>query len=293
MFDIINYFKSAKDHKEWKRWQESRLLSHYDTSDMFKWYVSNKPDTYNDLSNFSGYSTISIKTANIYQPYYDYCFGNFSIFIASPQGGLDGLQKYAEILLGLYDICKGYSRKLFGDPEFIAVLRIFVATKDVDFLTKFPYHEHEYNHEELHAHTVCMFSLSSLITLLMRDYIGRYDARHGIKMIDVKRCINAYNKGVFGYVDHTVKRAFASTVIDIPKPTNEYRPGKVATWPQVKSIKCIKCSRLTEGSWGKFGTCIDCYMLKVCSACGAPSDGLLGSDNMPKCSFHKKVDDSM
>ena len=62
------------------------------------------------------------------------------------------------------------------------------------------------------------------------------------------------------------------------------------SWPVTKQIKCIKCARLTEGTWGKFGYCLDCHLKKACSSCGADAQGKSENDDMPKCSFHLKLE---
>ncbi len=289
---ITNYVIGSKySCEEWRKWQATRALAHYTSSDTFKYYVTQKPNTISSISNVDGYSAISINAITIYQAYYDYCFGDFSVLLISPQGGESGVIKYATMLLELYDVCKGYSRKLFGDSLFISALREFTVTKDCNTLAKFPYVDYNYDYSEIHAHTVAVFSLTSLIALLMKNYIGHYDPQYKLETISHSLCAKAYNESVFGFIKPSLKMQQASAVINIPKLNQEFKLEKCKTWPQISSIKCKRCFRLTEGSWGKFNVCIDCYVKRVCASCGAEAHEI-GNNKLPICSFHKKLEDS-
>ena len=146
-----------------------------------------------------------------------------------------------------------------------------------------------YDYSIIHAHTVAYFSLSTLVMMLVSNHIGRITGHKNHRTIDFEKCKKAYENCVFGIPEeiHIIK----SAPIDIiPHSRNHIMAN---SWPVTKQIKCSKCSRLTEGTWGKFGYCLDCHLKKACSSCGADAQGKSENDDMPKCSFHLKLEESM
>ena len=291
MFEFVSrYFGRNNDQSTWKTWQDLQDPQHFDKSSVFRYFVTQRPDALTFLKHSTEYSQMSSFSLDLHRPYIEYCFGEFEIFVINPCQ--EDLHKYVLLMIDLYDTCKGYSRHILGDASFITVLREYANSSDINILLNYSWMNSIYDYNDLHAHTVAYYSLSSLIALLMRNYVGRLYPRKNIPYITVERCKRAYTESVFGI--KKITKPPQTPAVDIPtnspllSPPLNLQQGK--TWPRMNNARCPECLRLTEGSWGKFNLCIDCYVNKKCVHCNADSDGLRNVQGMSVCKFHKSIE---
>lgn len=287
---VVQYFRKDQDHNAWRNWQLLQDPQHFEKSNVFRHFISQRPNILDFLKNRTEYSQISSLGLELYRPYVEYCFGDFEVFVINPSQ--EDLSKYVLLMIDLYDICKGYTRLAFGDAPFISVLRNFIAFEDVNILLDHTWLDPIYDYNDFHAHTVAYFSLSSLIALFVRNYVGRLYPGKNIPYIKIERCRKAYHDAVFG-VKKPLQLPEPSLALDIPPNQNQPSPFGIQgkTWPRMNNARCPECNRLTEGSWGKFNLCIDCYVNKKCVHCNADANGERDKKGWSVCNFHKSVDE--
>ena len=252
----------------WEEWQQKQSKTHYIESYLSP-YIPPKP----------GYKNL----------YFRYCFGDFENLIYMPETCNEG--NYFNLLINTYDKCKGYLRSLKGDHLGMSLLRKAVADKNCDELYNHNFHIYNYNYTSIHAHTVAQFSLSTLIMLLVSNYMHAksYNSDH-FPHIDIDLCKNAYNTKVFGditYVNTTVVRGSAMNI----KKSDAIGTRHCNSWPgPVHHLpnKCTNCSRICENFWGNNKHCLDCHLYKVCFICGGQLFAI-GKDNYPRCMIHQNL----
>lgn len=269
---LITWSKSTvKDEWEtWIAWQRQQSPSHYEKSDIFQYYLSNRPI-------FS-----PPKGTCHTNKYFFYCFGDFAALIVNPTGG-DNITEYLILLLDIYDVCKGMSRRfLTGDPVFVSLVREAVRTGNITPLQKFDFYQFEYPYWLLHAHTVAQNSLSTLLARLLSHYLSNVDFKRSYPEIESVHCQRPFQDSLFG-----------APVLQLSSPVaipGKARLGdvKCSSWPGDNSTvpRCSKCKRITENVWGDFKACLDCHTKRICSVCGEKAI-IITSDDLPKCNFHK------
>jgi hypothetical protein len=163
VLDNPNQSKPNLEHwTVWEEWQKQQPTSHFQDSSVFHYYASRRPGLLvpqESLINHTDYDS------------YVYCFGNFSILLAKTSGSKNAIA-YFTLLLDLYDVCKGISRRITGDPTGISALRSAVTTHTLDPIQLIDFSEYEYPYHLLHAHTIAEFSLSTLIMRLISHYMN-------------------------------------------------------------------------------------------------------------------------
>lgn len=236
----------------WEAWQFTQPASHYDHSYIFKYYLYYRPqfDTPHNSVMFTDD-----------QPLYSYCFGDFAPLIVNPRAGTNTIS-YIELLVDVYDVCKGYLRRFSSDPQGIKVLRDMISQKNITAMNLHDFKQYSYPIEKLHAHTVCQYSLSTLILRFASHFFNQISGENG-DTITPKLCREAYENNFFG------------------------KPPSTATTLISSAIRCPMCNHNTERIYGKFSVCVDCHTKTVCSECGASSSDI-DTDNLPKCSIHLK-----
>lgn len=267
--DIL-YWKSPtqeENHQIWQIWQSQQPNTHYRTSDVYDIYISKRAD-------FTPVST-EIDQQIIY------CFGEFSSFISNGYTDITTIQ-YLLMLVDLYDICKGSSRKILGDSCKMSVLRNLVINRDIDKLGSINFNGHFYDYSKIHAHTVAQYSLSTLIYTLASNFLY-YKGYNNCKKIDLAKCSSAYTKKLFGS-NNTVGKTVS---LAIPCQIQQEKP-KSYSLPETSSFildnlkRCPTCTRVCERLWGKFLLCADCHTKRRCSVCKDVASIITG-DNLPKC----------
>jgi len=268
----------------WKDWQRHQASSHYEKSDIFQYYLSYRPEFQPPR-----YSCIDAYNSQ----YYIYCFGDFASLLINPNG-TGNLIDYFSLLLDVYDICKGYSRRLTGDPACISMLRKVITKRKLDPLQKCDFNQYGYPYNEIHAHTVSQYSLSTLIMLLVSNYISNVTVRGHYPNINVNLCQKAFENCVFGspIVLSSQKTSMPITIQQqlLPKPKVEDKHG--FSWPRDQAstscLRCKNCNRITENLWGNFQACLDCHLKRICSVCGHQAV-VIALDGFPKCNNHKTI----
>jgi hypothetical protein len=261
---------SSNEWATWHSWQLNQPPSHFKNCVIFDYYLSHRLNWYPPSNSVCN---------TCFSQYYQYCFGDYSILIVQPTNGSNAID-YFTLLLDLYDICKGTTRRLTGDPPGIKVLRETITFKNLDPLSNHNFEPYSYDYGTLHAHTVVQFSLSTLIMRLVSHYLSQINEKKTFPNITLAICSKAYTNKVFG--DYTVINK--STPISINQ-TITTTNSVSSSWPS-NYIRCEKCHRITENIWGPWKVCIDCHLKRICSECGNPAV-IIGGDNFPKCCEHQ------
>lgn len=273
------------DWNTWEEWQRHQLHSHYEKSDIFHYYLSRRPQ----------FSPPKQSCLNGYQSkYYIYCFGDFTSLLVNPYGGGD-VTEYFSLLLDVYDICKGRSRMITGDPNGITLLRKVIAHRNLEPLKNFDFNKISYPYNIIHAHTVAQYSLSTLIMRLVGHYMSQTNANGYYPNIATASCKQAYDICIFGTPVSILKGEPGSNSnsksVSVPISIQARPPNlddiKGGSWPRDKStcLRCKSCNRVTENVWGIFDACLDCHLKRICSMCSSPAV-IISTDNLPKCSLH-------
>ena len=266
----------------WELWQRSQPITHYEKSDIFQYYLTCRPQfrAPQFASNTGPRST-----------YYIYCFGEFAALLVNPSSA-DSISDYCSLLLDFYDICKGTTRRITGDPAAISVLREVVRRKSPVPLHVHDFTQYNYDYTVIHAHTVVQYSLSTLIMRFVGNYMHQISSRGNYPPILPSKCEKAYNNFAFGrheIIDHTLPINVPSNPISISLPKKVIiEEGRGSSWPRDSATcsRCQICNRVSENLWGTFNACLDCHMKRICSECSVTAV-VIGSDNLPKCSIHQ------
>lgn len=262
----------------WVEWQKNQPLTLFEQSDIFKYYLSRRP-------NFQPpqYSCITLYN----NKYYVYCFGDFTALLVNPNGGGNATD-FINLLIDVYDVCKGYTRRLTGDPIGIAILRDVINKRSLGPLQNHDFTQYNYPYDVIHAHTVAQYSLSTLLMRLTSHYMSHMCTMGYYLGISVQKCQKTMDKNTFGKPDIIISNKSSSSIsIQQQKPKSEDFRGH--SWPrdQVTCLRCKSCNRVTENIWGKFDACIDCHLKRICSVCGNQAV-IIGIDNFPKCYHHQE-----
>lgn len=285
--NISSWFNStnfSSDHEVWAEWQKKQPMIHFEKSVIFEYYKSLRP-------KFEPFKDAACN--DVLADYYRYCFGDFTQIISIPYSKQSNLIRYVELLLDVYDTCKGVSRKFAGDPDGIVLLRKVYKTKDFDHLYNHDFHQYRYDYTKLHAHTVAQYSLSTLIMRIADNLMHYHFTTAKFKNISVSLCKDIFDSKIFG----ENSKHKQSVPIEIKKPDAPIiDDNKSSSLPinMNKLCKCKSCGRICDKLHGCFSSCLDCYLSKICSICGMGCDedfvngfsNINPYDTLPKCMFH-------
>lgn len=295
---LSNWFSKSNisdEYHVWLSWQKNQPISHYSNCYIIDYYLDQRP-----LARYP----VNPSNVNIY---YKYCFGKFAPFIADQKNDIN-FSSYCSLLLDIYDVCKGTTRRITGDPAGIKVLREVISRNRLTPLYSHNFEQYNFNCSLIHAHTVCQYSLSTLIMRLISNYLSSIPLNNDKKyaMISISDCKKAFDSCNFGKTFEP-KNVICQTntknnAINISKSTPlNYRDDnsdidndiKCASWPRNHHLclRCKNCKRVTENLWGKFDSCIDCHMKRICSICSIKAV-VVHENGLPKCSRHQDDSDS-
>ncbi len=283
MTDFITWTTSTTLPKDefdtWEIWQNQQLPTHYEKSDIFQYYLSVRP-------RYCPPRNSCINDHN--HRYYVYCFGDFSSLIVNPLGYND-IIGYIILLLDIYDVCKGFSRRLKGDPNCIALLREVIRKRSIDPILKHDLSQYDYPYNRIHAHTVAQYSLSTLLMKFIIHYLASNGVKGNYSTITLPICQTTYNDQIFGAPKSTSNPLAKSSPININQNAPSNKEMKVHSWPQDQSklFRCKVCTRVTENIWGDFDACMDCHLKRICSICGVRAV-IIATDGLPKCIAHQE-----
>lgn len=273
----------------WEVWQRDQPSAHYEKCDIFQYYLKQRPQFQPPEYN---------ATVNNNNKAYSYCFGDFTPLVITEGGcGACDIITYCNLLLDIYDVCKGLTRRIKGDPSGILLIREVVIKRNLTSFYKRDFNKYCYDYSILHAHTVAQYSLSTLIMRLLTNYLYHACSRKYFPNIQSDLCIKSYRKLVFGNHrelptdNNFTKPLAASMTLPITIKSN-FTPNQEnknsSSWPMnINScLRCESCKRVTENRWGPFNACLDCHMKRICSVCGITSVVIISSDKLPKCLSH-------
>lgn len=280
---IWNEQSIQNEHNSWKEWQNQQYSLHYEKSEIFSYYRSQRP-------MFRPPRDSCINNESAY--WYSYCFGDFTCLIVEPINSID-IMTYIKVILDVYDVCKGFRRSITGDPNCINVLRKVISTGNLQPLSEHNFTQYNYDYTQLHAHTVAQYSLSTLLMRLVSHYLTFVNSHLKITVfpITISHCQQCLNTRIFGEPQSKLPKASKP----IPTPSRikntiqeEIKP---TSWPYNKTgsdacFRCKVCQRATEKIHGDFHVCLDCHIYRICSKCGLPAVVIDGNDKLPKCQEH-------
>lgn len=267
------------DWNTWKEWQKNQPPTIYEKSDIFQHFLNHRPSFIIPKD-----SVVNLQNSK----YFIYCFGDFASLIVYPE---TPSHDYLTLLLDIYDICKGISRRLTGDLPGISILRECVQRRNLNGFRNHNFDQYAYNYAEIHAHTVAQFSLSTLIMRLIGHYLNMLIPECSpIAQFSLSLCQKAYENETFGITTLNNYPQLTSQPIAINKKSSSKEVSSGGSWPRDRQLfckRCTKCDRLTENVWGRFNVCIDCHQKRICSICGETPKAIT-DDDLPKCQQHLK-----
>jgi len=261
----------SSEWDSWKAWQSQQQDDHYITFDAFTRFFQKQPHTF-----FPPNPIVNDRD----RKYYWYCFGVFTPLVVHQAITMEEIMSLCCSLIAIYDNCKGYIRTLVGDSDGMAKLRHCAVNSNLSALKSIDFEPYCYDIRVVHAHTVCQFSLSSLLLRILA---------HALRLcggntpgINVDDCIYAYENKVFA------KNLSGSLTASIWDSTSKpfLHQGRCSKWHSDKQRKCTHCQRLTESLWGAYFLCLDCFKTKCCSICGDSSRVFPSADGFVKCGEH-------
>jgi hypothetical protein len=258
--------------KSWEEWQNKQDKKHFEKSELFQYYLSCRP--YYQIPKNSFITDLNNSK------YYSYCFGDFVGLIVNPDGC--NAIKYISLLLDVYDVCKGFTRRVKGDPEGITLLREVITKNNLAILDKHNFTQYLYPYTNIHAHTVTQFSLSTFLLRILLHYMSFIKINIYDSSISLSLCKKTYDNKYFGNNFNNV-----SNNIHIINKNTKNSDTRSFSWPRDTSgsLRCRSCCRITENTWGDFDACLDCHLRRICSVCGQKA--IIIIDDLPKCYNHQ------
>jgi hypothetical protein len=270
--DLIWTANTQDEWKSWEEWQDKQDSKHYEKSELFRYYLSCRP--YYQISKNSVVKDIDNNK------YYKYCFGDYVELIVNPDRC--NVITYITLLIDIYDVCKGLTRRLKGDPEGILILREVIAKNNLSILDKHNLNQYLYPYNKLHAHTVVQFSLSTFLLRILVHYLSFIKLNIYDSAITLSKCKSSFDTKIYGSPVFII-----SNNIDIINSTIRSKDIKSFSWPRDTSLalRCKFCCRITENIWGNFSSCLDCHLNRICSICGQKA--IIIINDLPKCYNHQ------
>jgi len=257
----------TQDWSTWLTWQGKQDGSHFQTCPIFTTYETVHPVDIDYQRDHPTYQVLM------------YCFGAFTRLIPLDKISSQDILRLTNLLLQFYDYNKGYYRRFaLGDPDNIRAMRAFSRGLGEKALQQIDFMQVLYPYDQLHAHTVVQYSLSTLIVrifshLLALSSLPAFPAYQ----IDINLCRLAVDRAVFGKVYR-----FNDSTQPRPSPADEDLQPEISREPLVKSrpidiplrglppagsfgsapgqtAKCLHCYRYTE-SYELNGICLDCVI---------------------------------
>lgn len=281
----IQDFGAANDQTTWMEWQKRQPMSHYTSSEIFQYFLSYRPQ-YQPLQD----SCVETVEAT----HFIYCFGDFASLIVNPlRTTIINVFDYLTFIIEVYDLCKGPTRRITGDPAGILLIREVVKQRSLNLLNSHDFKQYNYDYTKIHGHTMAHFSLSTLLMRFISNYLKRLTAEGPCFSITGEFftitshvCKNALDNAAFG----KIKLSETTTSVAIPINTPALREGvnHSNSWPSNTDtfMRCNVCKRVCERGWGRFNACLDCHSKRICSICSQPST-VITPDNLPKCDIHQ------
>lgn len=204
--------------------------------------------------------------------------------LTAPSLPSDSLQEFDEIwtlielLLTIYDKCKGMKRSVLGDTDAIVFLRSMLKLREPGHLLAYDFTPFAYDYTRLHAHTVAIYSLSTLIMRIVSHRLWLIVKQEHIPHINRSVCQLAEEKSVFasmmdcgqGIPFSAQAHRTLSTYYLVPTEALHNTIDTVRETFQPSHAKlCPRCSRCCDKFWTKYAVCFDCALRKVCYGCGA------------------------
>lgn len=241
---LLKFWSSTSDiHNGWIEWQKAQKACHFSNSYLYQYF----------LTHGKYFAPLKYSVDNTPQrSYYKYCFGDFTNLIVTAATN-DDLASYVDRLLAIYDICKGFMRTYVKEPEGISILR----KQDISLIIKHDFHQYDFDYTKLHAHTVAVYSLSTLLMLLLSNYLAWLYPSSRYTKIDLNKCIGAVDNKVFGephvYINpYTMAK---SSYINIIKTEDVQVSTSCPTY--LSSVSCSKCKNIVYNDYGS-GLCFFC-----------------------------------
>lgn len=188
-----------KTWDSWYEWQKTQPPIHFQRSEIFRKYAN-----CNDIP------------AENFKEEYIYVLGDFRYFITFEYIKNEEIfWEFIQILIGLYDTCKGIRRSLLGDPSFIITLKNSFKTRDFKDIYNYDYKECKYDYQKIHVHTVAHFSLSTLIMRYVSQLLCmRFGLNNKYPCINNLLFVDMYKKDCYKYLRKT--HAETSIINQIP-----------------------------------------------------------------------------
>jgi len=251
--ELVMPSSSIKNQDKWLTWQREQDVEHFEKCTIMRNYLAD-----NNKFEKPKYSCIGDPG----DLYYVYCFGDFSALLCFPSDN-EYIWEYVQLLLDIYEYCKGPSRMVKGDPRGIAVMKKALNTKSTSIFNSFKFSDSYYDYSMIHAHTTVQFSVSTLLIRLLAHYLG-YLSICTSETISRDICFHSHYKGSL-----------------LP----EAKQNLISVVQEHKT--CSSCKRITENHWGKFMLCLDCNSKYMCKLCGEPASVTVNEE--PRCADHENM----
>lgn len=222
---MFSFFGSSDNTTQWEIWEQNPTNKCY----AMDYYCDNY---------------FNIEEA-VDHPYFSR-FGKFSYFFKEDD-------KVISELIHFYDSCKGYARYLTGDPTSITIIKNFLKTNNKNLLSRLEPKQYLYDTLKIHAYTVAVYSLSTLIMRIILHHLFK----QGMIITEGMRCLILPEE-----------KGYKTNII-----------GSIEIFN-----RCYHCQRLCDKIWGNYGLCLDCYHTKICHICGREENKEIPSTlHLPLC----------
>lgn len=192
-----------KTWNSWYEWQKTQPTIHFQRSEIFRKYAN-----YNDIPPIN------------FTDDYIYVLGDFRYFITFEYIRNESIfWEFIEILINLYDTCKGIRRSILGDSSFIIMLKNSFKSKNCKDIYNYDYKECDYDYQKIHVHTVAHFSLSTLIMRFVSQLLcmklgmnSKYPTMNNLSFVDF------YKKDCYKYLKKThAETSMINVIPSLPK----------------------------------------------------------------------------
>lgn len=287
MFNSIFKYISGDETPEQRyntyiEWQSKQKPTHFHNSEIYNNFISNTPDF--DIDAYHSRNSNTISTI--------YCFGLFNNFVLTGNNRASILPLFGH-LLSLYDLNKGTMRYFRGDPPAIEILRKCFHEKTIQYFFEFDFEPFLYPYQKIHAHTLCQYSLHTLIMRLICHALTFVEPNKNFHSIETFLCDKAWVNGIYG--NPTLKSSQPLLIVKKPETPNQTIPNilpdmtfKAKGSPPSRELKCSKCKCNVTELWSIYHLCYNCFINKYCVHCGDESF-VKGDDGYPRCYVHRTV----
>jgi hypothetical protein len=258
----IGQWFSDPEHKRWIAFQDGQSEQFFEQSEIYTRYTTSL-----------GRNLMSQEI----DPGLNYCFGQFARFLTvPPETSTHGFSVWTLIadLLAIYDTCKGYRRYWLGDLEHISFIRSCLKHRDLQDLSSYNWLPYAYDYTKIHAHTVAVYSLSTLCMRLISHRLAAITKREDIPYISADICNIVREQKCFA------PKKGVRTVTQI---ISQIIPGAETNISLLEAKNCPACSRIVTQLYSKHNVCLDCSLRRICYVCGVKAVHVL---RKPVCEEH-------